>query len=658
MKLSSLRLQNFRCFLDQTIDLDDYTCLVGPGGAGKSTILTALRIFFRDPTASPTDLLILQEEDFHHKDTSKDVVITATFSDLDSEAQEDFKHYFRQGQLVISAIAKWNTQTRSAEIKQYGQRLGMSAFSEFFKAEGDKASVADLKIIYAKIQTAVQGLPAAGTKPTMQSALAAYESRHPELCELLLSADEFYGATKGVGRLDKYVQWVFVPAVKDASTEGLESKKTALGQLLERTVRTKISFSERLAELRHEIETKYQTLLEGNQNALEALSKSLSMKLQEWAHPEAKLTLAWRDDSSTAISIREPLAEVLAAEGKFTGALSRFGHGLQRSFLLALLQELAGCGGTGNPRLLLACEEPELHQHPPQARHLSSVLQKLSRTNSQVIVSSHSPYFISGRGFPDVRVVRQELAEDQPCIRSAGLAELSQKLAQALEEARPITTGAMELKVEQALQPSLNEMFFSPVLILVEGQEDLAYISTYMTLTDRVEDFRRLGCHIVTTSGKGGMIQPLALARILEIPTFVMFDADGDSEGGERTDHERQNLALLRLCSITAPNPFPSAIFHTASLVMWPTKIGAEIERDLGKDEWDKYKAVVREKRKISGLPNLTKNVLFIGYALTEAHEDGKKSGVLEGVCSHIISFAESVRANTPRQTAAFSDPS
>ena len=92
--------------LGSEIEFNDYTCLVGPGGSGKSTILTALRIVFRDNTGSPTDLLRLQKEDFHNRDTSKEVVITATFTDLDKDAQEDFKDYFRHGQYVFSAVGK------------------------------------------------------------------------------------------------------------------------------------------------------------------------------------------------------------------------------------------------------------------------------------------------------------------------------------------------------------------------------------------------------------------------------------------------------------------------------------------------------------------------------------------------------------------------
>jgi putative ATP-dependent endonuclease of OLD family len=654
MKLVQLRLQNFRCFVDRPISFGDYTCLIGPGGAGKSTILNALRIFFRDTTGSPTDLLNLHEEDFHGKDTKKDVVITATFSDLEPDAQEDFKHYFRQGQLVISAVARWNDQSRSAEVKQFGQRAGMRAFADFFKAEGDEAGAKELKSIYAGIRDSHPDLPAPGPMAAMAEALRAYESAHPELCELIPSEDKFYGISRGANRLQKYIQWVFVPAVKDASTEQVEAKKTALGQLLDRTVRSKMSFSELLAALQAEVESRYRSILDENQIALESLSKSLTARLQEWAHPAARLTLSWQNDPARSVSISEPLAEVLAGEGRFQGTLARFGHGLQRSFLLALLQELSGCVDTGNPRLMLACEEPELYQHPPQARHLSSVLQKLSRGNSQIIVSTHSPYFVSGQGFQDVRLVRQDLVEDQPCVKSVTFQDLSEELAKALGEKVRMPTG-VQFKVEQSLQAGLNEMFFSPVLILVEGLEDVAYVSTQFVLADRMEEFRRLGCHIVPTSGKGSMIQPLAIAKMLDIPTYVIFDADGDdiTRAERRAQHERDNVALLRLSGVSTPDPFPTGVFQTSSLTVWPTNIGAVVKEEIGRSQWEAFEATVRRDRKIQDIPDLNKNMLFIGSVLSQAFQEGKKSTILDGLCNQIVSFARSVRAVRPIAAAA-----
>ena len=437
--------------------------------------------------------------------------------------------------------------------------------------------------------------------------------------------------------------------MKDASTEQMEAKRTALGRLLERTVRSKMSFSDPLASLRSEIEERYKQLLRDNQGLLEELSESLSARIQEWAHPNASLTLTWRSDTSS-ISIAEPHAEVSAGEGRFKGTLTRFGHGLQRSFLLALLQELSGCRDIGNPKLLLACEEPELYQHPPQARYLASVLQKLGGSNSQVIVSTHSPYFISGTGFRDVRVIRHEIGEDEPLIRRASIEDLSAKLTEALGQ-RPSLPMGLEFKIEQTLQPALNEMFFSETLILVEGPEDFAFVSAYFTLTDRTEEYRRLGCHIVPTNGKGRMIQPLAIAKILGIPTFVIFDADGDDveRDDRRKQHERDNLALLRLCSVIGASAFPTAIFEASCLVMWPTSIGKVIREEFGQAQWESYERAVRQKRNIVDVPDLRKNSLFIGLVLAEAYQDGKRSAILGGLCDRILSYARSAR---PRPVA------
>lgn len=47
MRISRIRIRNFRSIVDLDLPLDDYTALVGHNGAGKSSILYALHWFFR-----------------------------------------------------------------------------------------------------------------------------------------------------------------------------------------------------------------------------------------------------------------------------------------------------------------------------------------------------------------------------------------------------------------------------------------------------------------------------------------------------------------------------------------------------------------------------------------------------------------------------------
>jgi len=643
MRIKEVDIRNFRALSAERVTFNDYTCLVGSNGAGKSTVLTALKVFFRDTTGTSSDLLTLREEDFHLRRTDEPIVITVNFQDLEEEAQEDFAHYYRQGCLIVSAVARWDASSGSAEVKQFGQRMAMEAFSSYFKADGESAPASELKKIYEGIRGSFKDLPPPGTKPAMKEALQSYEAGHADLCIPIRSEDQFYGFSRGLNLLQKYVQWICVPAVKDATTEQLEARNNALKMLLERTVRSKLSFKEPLDRLRSETEEKYRAILSEHQGALESLSESLSTKLKDWAHPDASLKVQWHDESSKYVNVTEPLAQILAGEGRFEGSLSCFGHGLQRSFLLALLQELAGTGNIGGPTLLLACEEPELYQHPPQAKHLASVLEKLSNSNSQVLVSTHSPFFISGRGFEDVRFFRPNPGLKQSNIHSVTLEEISKAIANVKGEA-PATIGGITLKVEQTLTSSINEMFFTSVLVLVEGPEDAAHITTYFTLMDRWEDFRRLGCHIVPTYGKTGMVQPLAIASMIGIPTYVVFDADGDEQNaGEREKQRQNNVALLRLAGVADPDPFPTQPFVAPNACVWPVDLGRTVRGDIGEKEWSDAAQRVHKRLDIN-VTNLQKNPPFIGYVLSDAWEHAAGSKHLCELCDAIVHFASDAR--------------
>lgn len=638
MKLKKIHIQNLRAFEDEELSLEAYTTLVGANGAGKSTILCALNIFFRETENSSTNVSELGIEDFHLRDTSKPIVITLTFDGLSEEAKNTFADYFRQGELTISAVATYNADTGAAVVQQHGQRLAMLDLAPYFDAESGGEKVDTLKEQFALIRKKHPGIEDAKFKDPMRAALRAYEEAHPELCEPITSNDQFYGFSKGSNRLASYVQWVYVPAVKDATKEQLEARNTALGRLLARRVRGSVKFDDDLRKLREDTLTQYQALLDNRQSTLEDLSAALQARLSEWAHPEATIKLHWDQDAKKAVQVEEPFARMVAGEGDFEGELARFGHGLQRSYLLALLQELASADDEAAPTLILGIEEPELYQHPPQARHLAGVLQDLSEGNAQVIVSTHSPYFISGRGFESVRAVRRVPAERKSTVRHATVAGVNRGIAAAKGDAPDALLRAFA-SLNQTLQPGLNEMFFTPRLVLVEGMEDIAYLTTWMVLTDRWKDYRRTGCHLVPSNGKSELIQPLVVARILDIPTFVIFDADGnDANQNHRQKHERDNAALLRLLGADATTPFPTTALIGPNYTVWPSNLGDMLRDDVGQQRWDQLHT--RASVTFGNPGGFGKNAMHIGSKLAIAKGEGDTFPTLDALCERILAFS------------------
>ncbi len=642
MRIESVSVKNLRCFKEGIVNLDPYTCMVGPNGAGKSTVLYALNIFFRQVENSLTNVTTLIRDDFHLQNTAEPVEITVTFCDLSKEAEEDFKGYVRQGKLIVSAIATFDVNGNVAVVKQYGQRLGIEEFKPFFKAYGDGVSATDLKAIFKAIEEKnpeLEALKSKTTKEGMYETLRTFEGARPEACKPILSEDQFYGATKGANLLNKYVQWVFIPAVKNASDEQSESKTGALGKLLARTVRAKINFSAAIESLTAYSREQYQKMLDDNSAALAGVSESLRKRLAEWAHPEATLRLEWKNDAEKAVRVDPPLAGVIAGEAGFEGELVRLGHGFQRCYLLALLQELAAVDDVNAPRLILACEEPELYQHPPQARHLADIFQKLSKENSQVIVTTHSPYFVVGKLFESVRVIRRDEERQTATVRHYTFARFSERQAEIVGE-KPRAESAALAKIHQALQPVLSEMFFTERLVLVEGPEDAAYIHTWFSLTDRWESFRRSRCHIVPVNGKNEMIRAGIIAKGLDIPVFAIADADN----GKPEDNRSGNRALARIFGGNESDLFPLAPQWNDGFVLWPADFADTVEREFvkslgaqGRQHFDNVRD--RARAECGNAENLKKNPVYIGHLLDIAWQEDARSSSLERLCEAILAF-------------------
>lgn len=641
MRIKSVQIKNLRAIADETVVFDDYTCLVGANGAGKSTILFALNVFFREVDSQGNAISSLSAEDFHRCDTSLPVEVVVCFDRLSMAAKNDFKEYVRQDLLIVSAKAEFDPITGRAEIRQYGQRLAMRAFAGFFRRHGDKAKVDELRAIYADLSQRFD-LPRASTGPAMVDALREYEAARPDECELIPSEDQFYGVSKGVGRLQKYIQWVYVPAVKDAGTEQSEGKATALGKLLARTVRSQVDFSEGIGRLATQAREKYQQLLLESQKQLEDVSDALNARLIQWAHPEASLKLQWHQDLDKFIKIDEPYARVLAGEGDFHGELPRFGHGFQRSYLLALLQELATSGGADAPVLVLGCEEPELYQHPPQARHLAGVLQDLASKGSQVFVSTHSPLFVAGDSFESVRLVRRDGVTKASSVVQANLRAIADEEARCVGGKPDAMTCALS-RIYQVLQPQLSEMFFAKRLVFVEGPEDCAYINSWLSLSGALQEFRRRGLHIIPVGGKSELLRPAIIAGQMGIPYFLVFDADGNKVAKEehRRRHERDNRALFRVLGYREDLLFPNDPIFANNFAVWPFELSSCVDADLeGALDHGVYKSIIdKVQADFGNAGGIKKHTMHVGAKLAYAYAAGARSKTLNQLTEALLKF-------------------
>jgi len=360
-----------------------------------------------------------------------------------------------------------------------------------------------------------------------------------------------------------------------------------------KTAGGEVAYPHALKEL---TETEYQKILDDNQVALKDLQKSLAEKLSVWAHPDASVKLSWQKDSKSAVAISQPNAKTTAGEGAFEGDLARLGHGFQRSYLLAILQVLATAGDANAPTLILGCEEPELYQHPPQIRHLASVFEQLSEDNSQIVVSTHSPMFVTGHGFESVRMIRFNSGASASGSKSLLFDDFAKSYATARGEQAQKPAGVAAV-LQQALQPGLNEIFFTRNLVLVEGLEDHAYITSWMVLTGRWNECRKLGVHIVPANGKSHLIRPLIIAQAFQVPTFVVFDADGHDvakDGKRKGEHKKDNQTLFALLGDPNADPFPAGTVWSDRFAVWPETLEHTLNAEVAADRLTTYQEQAR----------------------------------------------------------------
>ncbi len=622
MQLTKLRVENFRCFKDITIYFDEYVCFVGPNGAGKSTVLEAMDVFFRKGGS-------LEEEDFHRRNTSSPIRITLTFSSLSVDALAELEDYVRSGELVVSAVAEWDVEKQQALIVQFGSRLGIERFAAYFEVDSSGGAAVDLRGIYSKLREEFSDLPDERVKANMKLALRTYEEEHRGECVEIQSRDQFYGWQQG-SKLGRHLQWIRIPAMQDPSDESTDARNSALAELLSLSLQGHTALDEEVEALRKRTESDYQGIIDRRQVDLDALRSALRERLRTWSHSRVALNLQWASEPSRSIQVARPQAEVhLGDDDEFVGTFSRTGHGLQRAYVAAVLEELADARSDKGRTLLLGFEEPELFQHPPQTRHLAAVLERLATdVGVQIVVTSHSPQFVSGRGFESVRLVRRHNQRQEALVTGLSYKKLCEVLAEAGGGAPRLPSSQM-MAVEQCLRPSQAEMFFASFVVLVEGLEDVAHVATSLRLFGRWDEFRGYGGHIVECGGKDKIQDFAAILVQLGIPVYAVVDGDhreGHSLGDTRSND--LNNSILGVLGQQQNEQHPRTTQFLDNCVLWPRDIEAAIKGDIGDSCWDRAWGEVAVELGVSN--RKSKKTMHIAATLERLHNEGCELNALD----------------------------
>ena len=619
MKIKSIEIQNFRSIKSDNIDCANFNAFVGPNGSGKSTVLNALNLFFGELNSFTVD-------DFHARDIRQSIKVKVTFHELSDAAADEFKHYTRSGLLVVQAeVAADGDGSFVRTIR--GERLIFEPFKVFFEA----SSATERGKIFKSLRERYQDIGDATNDSDRRAALLAFEEGlEDEKKTLTASGAEFFGISKGAHKFQKHISWVYVPAVKDASTEAEEGKSSHLGRLIQHTIRSGMNYEEDLEKIKSDARKAYEELLSGQRTHLTTLQKRLAERLQAAVTAETDLALDWKKDEKS-VAVQDPIAQVLLTDRGFSGEVDKFGHGLQRAFLLVILQELMATDSEISPTLYLGCEEPELYQHPPQARHLAQIMMELSAGDAQLFVTTHSPYFIDVEHYDGIKVFRNQsgIAKSSKSSFSTILNGYNAAFARPLRNEDQART-----KLAIQTQPKFNEIFFSDKVVLVEGICDLSCFETYLRLSGKKADFQKSGTSIVVCEGKSSLALMVLIANDFIIPYHVIFDCDSNCSLQYQNEHIRDNDAILQLAGHAALGGFPTEHILKPNLSAWLDTIDRVLEDEYGADS-----AVFNQAGSdaVGNLRNSKKNPLHVAAAMKAAWDAGRRFPVFERVVGNIL---------------------
>lgn len=619
MNLSKITIRNLRCVEEITVDLRDYTTLIGPNNAGKSTVLRAIEI-----------LLNHEKPDYDEIRTGPDgqpladsIEITGTFDNI--------LEWERNKSGVSSLVHDNQIQLRVTVTFENGKaNLDPEAYIRPAEIDGFEAKWSDceqyVKDIAGELGITGQTFRNGHNKGRIRQAICD----NPDHADKVQYGEPMWtseGFSIPEALKQALPQAKVIPAVRDVSDDSKPGAKTALGLLMKEVFLPAITSSD-----------EYNDFTE----AVSKLQDKLAAEDDDQIRDVAELLKRVSDEMSQLISgsvflrIDDPDPE------KFIGSNARLrvsdgietrpdlqGHGAQRAMLFGLLRVLATRSATkteegDEPRTrstLLLFEEPELFIHPHLMRRLRDALIEISKTDQwQVVATTHSPFLIDVADDPMSLVIHRRRSSD-----------IAPSVCQLKED--PFAEDEDRIDERRALRaaldfhPTVCEVFFAKHAVLVEGDSEKAILVKQESLY-RLAGIEPQSVHDVSIISCGGKwtIPPIArLLREFGISFRIIHDKDAkglpEAELAEKPAiHPYHANEKIAECVESADDVF--VIDDTLEHILWSTDDVSESGKDKPYRAWCRVNDICRENDDLDNYSKLRDLVKFAFGPFEESADD------------------------------------
>ncbi|WP_344950774.1 AAA family ATPase [Actinomadura miaoliensis] len=518
MRMRKARIRGYRCLHDVEIDFDDVTTLIGPNGVGKSAVLRALDWFFNGGELTDDDVWAGAEK--------RQVIVEVEFDNLTDLDRAALGKYAAGGAESVRLCKRWE----DGNEKLSGRAMCFPPFEGIRSLDKAVARVARYRTLRKELPAL--GLPAARSWREAEKEMDSWEKAHPErLVATQAASDTYFFGFAGQAKMSGLFDYIFV----SVDMRAIEQDPSAEGSILDRIVRQAFDsaqWHQELLEL-HDFLNKNRERIHNThyQPQLTMLSQRLTREIEQ-------LTTGRRVQFTShlpAMPLPLPQVKVAIQDRNASTRIDQQGHGFQRALLIIVLRMLVeNHPSPKNRTACLAIEEPELFQHPVQARVFASVLRTLagqSERGIQVAYATHSPYFLETEGFHQIRRLVRTVNNDAPAVRihSTTREQISARLSKVL------TGEKVQLQIMRVCLRDLPEALFAQAVVLVEGESDKGALEG---CAERIDPLNKHGIAVVDVGAKSRIPLAHAILTGLGIPTLAVFD--GDARHGDLTQNTKE----------------------------------------------------------------------------------------------------------------------